>query len=236
MNVVLTWMRCNEMEERLAIAIDGPAGAGKSTVAKLVAEKLSFLYIDTGAMYRALTYAALREDISLSDGKEMRQLLDSLTIRLVNEKAYTKVLLNNEEVTEQIRSNEVNQHVSLAASHQAVREEMVERQRLLAKEGQVVLDGRDIGTHVLPNAKLKIFLTASVDERAKRRHEEQVKKGIDSDLEQLKKDIARRDEFDSTREVAPLKKAEDAKELDTTSLTIDEVVEAIIDLAKERIS
>ncbi|KGA99165.1 cytidylate kinase [Alkalihalobacillus alcalophilus ATCC 27647 = CGMCC 1.3604] len=224
------------MEERLAIAIDGPAGAGKSTVAKLVAEKLSFLYIDTGAMYRALTYAALREDISLSDGKEMRQLLDSLTIRLVNEKAYTKVLLNNEEVTEQIRSNEVNQHVSLAASHQAVREEMVERQRLLAKEGQVVLDGRDIGTHVLPNAKLKIFLTASVDERAKRRHEEQVKKGIDSDLEQLKKDIARRDEFDSTREVAPLKKAEDAKELDTTSLTIDEVVEAIIDLAKERIS
>ncbi|WP_413380451.1 (d)CMP kinase [Alkalihalobacillus sp. 1P02AB] len=224
------------MEERLAIAIDGPAGAGKSTVAKLVAEKLSFLYIDTGAMYRALTYAALKDNISLSDGKKMRQLLDNLTIKLLNEKAYTKVLLNNEEVTEQIRSNEVNQHVSLAASHQAVRKEMVERQRLLAKEGQVVLDGRDIGTHVLPNAKLKIFLTASVDERAKRRHEEQVQKGIDSDLEQLKKDIARRDEFDSTREVSPLKKAEDAKELDTTSLTIDEVVEAIIDLAKERIS
>ncbi|KMK76459.1 (d)CMP kinase [Alkalihalobacillus pseudalcaliphilus] len=224
------------MNERLAIAIDGPAGAGKSTVAKLVAEKLSFLYIDTGAMYRALTFSALQQGVNLHDENAMRTLLDTLNIKLVNEKEVSKVLINQEDVTDKIRTNEVNQNVSLASSHQAVREEMVERQRELAKVGEVVLDGRDIGTHVLPNAQLKVFLTASVEERAQRRHEEQVKKGMPSDFEELKADIARRDQFDSTREVSPLRKAEDAEELDTTHLSIEEVVQAIIELAKARIS
>lgn len=216
------------------IAIDGPAGAGKSTVAKLVAEKLSYLYIDTGAMYRSLTFAALRKGVNLENGSELRALLDTLTIDLRHDSEQVKVFLNNEDITEQIRSNEVTSNVSLVSSHEEVRTEMVERQRLLAKVGRAVLDGRDIGTYVLPKAEVKVFLTATVEERARRRHEELQAKGLQSDYEQLKFEIARRDDLDSTRVFAPLRKADDAIEIDSTHLTIPEVADAIIDLTKER--
>ncbi len=217
-----------KMENRINIAIDGPAGAGKSTVARLVAKKLSFLYIDTGAMYRALTYAALNNRIATDDGGALRQLLDRSQIRFINNESKMSVHLNGHDVTEAIRMAEVNQHVSQVSSHPEVREEMVERQRQMAKEGQAVLDGRDIGTHVLPQAGVKVFLTATVEERARRRHEEQVAKGIPSRFEQLKQEIARRDELDSTREVAPLQKAKDAIEIDTTSLAIADVARRLL--------
>lgn len=224
------------MSDSVNIAIDGPAGAGKSTVAKLVSEELGFLYIDTGAMYRALTLAALRNQVDMNSESELSKLLQTCHIQLVVNAEGASVLLNDEDVTKDIRSLEVNQHVSLVSSWEAVRVEMVERQRQLAQKTHSVLDGRDIGTYVLPNAQLKVFLTASVTERARRRHEEQVKKGMASDFEQLKIDIARRDELDSTRAFAPLKKAEDAIEIDTTTLSISEVAQAITDLAKERTS
>ncbi|MFK3936259.1 (d)CMP kinase [Alkalihalobacillus sp. NPDC078783] len=224
------------MSDSVNIAIDGPAGAGKSTVAKLVSEELGFLYIDTGAMYRALTFAALREDVNMNSESDLSQLLSNCRIQLVVNDEGASVLLNDEDVSKDIRSLEVNQNVSLVSSWEAVRVEMVERQRQLAKKTHSVLDGRDIGTYVLPNAQLKVFLTASVSERARRRHEEQLKKGMPSDYEQLKIDIARRDELDSTRAFAPLKKAEDAIEIDTTTLSISEVAQAITDLAKERTS
>lgn len=220
------------MKNNLTIAIDGPAGAGKSTVARLVAKQLSFLYIDTGAMYRALTYAAMRARVDLKDGKELKNLLDQLEIRFDHEKDEL-VLLNEEDVTERIRNAEVTANVSLVASHREVRVEMVERQRQLAKNRSAVLDGRDIGTYVLPDATVKIFLTASVKERAKRRFDEQMKKGIPSDLNQIEKDIAQRDQLDSTREIAPLIKADDAITIDSTNVSIEEVVQVIIGFAKE---
>ncbi|TSB46895.1 (d)CMP kinase [Alkalicoccobacillus porphyridii] len=222
------------MSNWVNIAIDGPAGAGKSTVAKLVSEKLSFLYIDTGAMYRALTLAVLKSKTNPSSETDVSELLNHSHIQLIVDQEGSRVLLNDEDVTLDIRSSEVNQLVSLVSSYQAVREEMVKRQRQLAGTTNSVLDGRDIGTYVLPYANLKVFLTAAVSERARRRHQEQIAKGMPSDLEQLKVDIAKRDELDSTRAIAPLKKAEDAVEIDTTALTIPEVVQAITELAKER--
>ncbi|WP_062046772.1 (d)CMP kinase [Bacillus sp. JCM 19034] len=216
------------------IAIDGPAGAGKSTVAKLVAEKLSFVYIDTGAMYRSLTYAALQENVNINDGALLSHLLSEKEIELKNGKQGTIVLLNGEDVTEEIRSASITANVSVVSQHKEVRNDMVERQRQLAKKGHAVLDGRDIGTYVLPHAELKVFLTATVEERAKRRYEELINKGEQVHFKQLIHDISKRDEMDSNREIAPLKKAIDAIELDTTSLTIDQVVNRITDLAKER--
>ncbi|MCL7748048.1 (d)CMP kinase [Halalkalibacter alkaliphilus] len=224
------------MINKINVAIDGPAGAGKSTVAKMVADQLSLLYIDTGAMYRTLAYAALENNVNVNDGDALKHLLDQLTIKLVNENSGTKVLLNDRDVSNEIRTAEVNKHVPVVASHEAVRLEMVERQRMLASEGNAILDGRDIGTHVLPDAEVKIFLNASVDVRAQRRHEEQVKKGLPSNLDELKKEIAKRDKLDSTREVAPLCKAVGATEVDTTSFTIPEVVDTIINLVKKPVS
>ncbi|MFC0559232.1 (d)CMP kinase [Halalkalibacter alkalisediminis] len=223
------------MNHSLNIAIDGPAGAGKSTVAKIVAERLSYLYIDTGAMYRTLAYAALTENVDVNDGDALKALLDHVTIELVNDESGLKVLLNGHDISEEIRTIEVSKQVPLVASHELVRVEMVERQRQLAAKGQTVLDGRDIGTHVLPDAKVKVFLTASVEIRAKRRHEELLKKGYSSDLEELKKDIAKRDEIDSTRAFAPLRKASHAIEINTSLLSIDEVVDAIIDLVEDSV-
>ncbi|WP_100372680.1 (d)CMP kinase [Bacillus sp. FJAT-45037] len=224
------------MNNVINIAIDGPAGAGKSTVAKLVAEQLDFLYIDTGAMYRALTYYALQKKINLEDENPLFALLTDIRIDLKSTEHHAQVFVNQADVTEEIRTDEVNKHVSLVSSHPSIRIEMVERQRNLAKGTNAVLDGRDIGTYVLPEAKVKVFLTASVEERAKRRHDEQVNKGYPSNLEELKKDIARRDQLDSTRDFAPLKQADDAVEIDSTSKSIPEVVQVIIDLVKERAS
>jgi CMP/dCMP kinase len=223
------------MNKRISIAIDGPAAAGKSTVAKIVAEKLTYVYIDTGAMYRALTFKALKEGVALDDEAELISLLNGTTIELLPGEAGQKVLIDGIEVTNEIRTAEVTNQVSYASVHEQVRKEMVKRQQLFAMDGGVVMDGRDIGTHVLPNAEVKVFLLASVEERAQRRHAENIQKGFPSDLEKLEQEIAARDKIDSEREVAPLKKAEDAVEIDTTSLSIADVVEKIMDLALERI-
>ncbi|MBE3568592.1 MAG: (d)CMP kinase [Bacillales bacterium] len=223
------------MVKEIQIAIDGPAAAGKSTVAKLVARKLSYLYIDTGAMYRALTYKALRLRADLEDEQELAKILNNTNIKLVQKNGEQRVLLDGMDVTDEIRSHEVTKHVSTVSKHPLVRKEMVERQRELARKGGIVMDGRDIGTHVLPNAEVKIFLVATVEERAKRRLRENLAKGFESDLVQLMKEIALRDKMDSEREASPLKKADDAIELDTTSLSIEKVVDHIMELVKERV-
>jgi cytidylate kinase len=223
------------MKEKISIAIDGPAAAGKSTVAKIVAENLSYIYIDTGAMYRSLTYKAILHQVNLENEFELNDLLEHTVIELLPEKGGQIILLDGKNVTNEIRTTEVTNSVSIVARHSLVRQEMVKRQQNLAAGGGVVMDGRDIGTHVLPNAEVKVFLLASVEERAHRRHVENLKKGFQSDLKKLQEEIALRDKLDSEREVAPLKKADDAVELDTTSLEIMQVVEVIMELVKERV-
>lgn len=220
-------------KKTLTIAIDGPAAAGKSTVAKLVAKQLAYLYIDTGAMYRALTLHALREGVDPNDEQALLDLFSNIDIKLKQEHDTQIVLLNQEDVTSDIRQPEVTNYVSIVAKHPKVRQIMVEKQRALATGHGVVMDGRDIGTYVLPHADLKFFLIASVEERAKRRYKENQARGIVSDFEELKKDIEQRDYRDMNRKIAPLKKADDAIEIDTTSLTIDQVVQRILDKAKQ---
>ncbi|EQB36093.1 hypothetical protein M948_13735 [Virgibacillus sp. CM-4] len=215
----------------VTIAIDGPAAAGKSTVAKIVAEKLSCVYIDTGAMYRALTLKAINNSINVNDENALVGLLSNTIIELQQSDKGQLVLLDNQDVTAAIRSIEVTNNVSFVAQHPAIRKEMVKRQQNLANKRDVVMDGRDIGTHVLPNAEVKIFLIASVDERAKRRYEENINNGISSDLNELKREIEQRDKIDSKREASPLVKASDAIEIDTTSLSIQEVAQRIFNEA-----
>ncbi|WP_043933585.1 (d)CMP kinase [Bacillus sp. EB01] len=223
------------METKISIAIDGPAAAGKSTVAKILAERLSYIYIDTGAMYRALTYKALKNGVDLENEESLIDMLLSSTIELFPSEKGQLVFLDKEEVTADIRTSEVTNSVSIVSRHRKVREEMVRRQQQFAENGGVVMDGRDIGTHVLPNAEVKVFLLASVEERAARRHSENLLKGFESVLETLKREIAARDKLDSEREVAPLVKAADAVEIDTTSLSIEEVADSIMSLVKERV-
>ena len=223
------------MTKKISVAIDGPAAAGKSTVAKIVAEQFAYIYIDTGAMYRALTLKALTNHINIENENELYDLLLNSEIILKPSPNGQLVFLDGQNVTEDIRSSDVTNSVSAVAKHASVRKEMVRIQQELAGNGGIVMDGRDIGTHVLPHAELKVFLIASVDERAKRRHAENVAKGFPSDLETLKQEIAARDRYDSEREVAPLKKAEDAIEIDTTSLNIHQVAESIISLINERV-
>lgn len=223
------------MTNKISIAIDGPAAAGKSTVAKIVAEQLSYIYIDTGAMYRALTLKSIRLNADLQDEAAIIEILQDTSINLLPGETGQLVYLDDQDVTTEIRTAEVTNSVSIVAKHPLVRHEMVSRQQKFATDGGVVMDGRDIGTHVLPNAEVKVFLLASVEERALRRHNENLTKGFPSDLSQLQQEIQQRDKLDSEREAAPLKKAEDAVELDTTSLTIQEVVKKILALAYERI-
>lgn len=223
------------LNKTIAIAIDGPAAAGKSTVAKLVAQKLSYIYIDTGAMYRALTLTALKANIDVDDEDHLIDLLNQLEIKLIQGDEEQKVLVNGEDVTTEIRSQKVTNNVSYVSAHAGIRIEMVKRQQALALDCGVVMDGRDIGTHVLPQAELKYFLIASVEERAKRRYEENVRKGITTNIKKLKAEIEQRDSIDSKREAAPLVKADDAEELDTTSLTIKDVVKIILDRANRLI-
>ncbi|MGN1401216.1 MAG: (d)CMP kinase [Bacillus sp. (in: firmicutes)] len=224
------------MIKRISIAIDGPAAAGKSTVAKIVAEHFSYVYIDTGAMYRALTLKALQNGVDVEDEQGLYKLLMDCRIVLKPSPTGQLVFVNNENVTEAIRTSEVTNSVSAVAKHPSVRSRMVEIQQQYAKEGGIVMDGRDIGTHVLPNAELKVFMIASVDERAERRHRENQAKGYSSDLETLRQEIAARDKYDSERKTAPLKKADDAIEIDTTSLNIQQVAGKIIELVTERIN
>ncbi|WP_214827224.1 (d)CMP kinase [Exiguobacterium sp. s26] len=221
------------MNKPLQIALDGPAGAGKSTIAKTLAKKLGYVYIDTGAIYRAVTYRALQDGVGLEDGPMLAEMIDKMDLRLVPSENGQRVYDGTEEVTDVIRTSEVTNNVSFVARQSEVRAALMDLQRDLASKGGIVMDGRDIGTHVLPGADLKVFMTATVEERARRRHEENVSKGLPSDLEQLQLEIALRDKRDSEREVAPLRQADDAHYLDTTELSIDGVVEAIEHLMKQ---
>ncbi|WP_018660442.1 (d)CMP kinase [Heyndrickxia acidiproducens] len=222
--------------KKINIAIDGPAAAGKSTAAKKVAEKLNYIYIDTGAMYRSLTYKALQRRENLEDGQALADLLYQTSIELQPGEKGQLVFVDGKDVTAKIRERDVTNSVSIVSKHRVVREEMVKRQQALASGGGVVMDGRDIGTQVLPDAELKIFLLASADERAQRRHAENLAKGYPSDLSELKSEIERRDKLDSEREVSPLCKAADAIALDTTSMGIDEVVSRMLELAQEKLA
>lgn len=220
---------------RLSVAIDGPAGAGKSTVARQVARQLGFTYVDTGAMYRAITWKALQNGSDLTDETNMTQLVRDTHIQLKTDKKEVLVWLDGQPVSEEIRTPEVTSHVSAVAGLAGVRKELLEKQRELARNGGVVMDGRDIGTRVLPEAGVKVFLTASIDERAHRRYNEWLRKGYSVNLEQLKQEIRQRDEKDKNRKHSPLTPAEDAVHLDTTGLTITEVVQAILDLCRTKV-
>ncbi|WP_100489648.1 (d)CMP kinase [Sporolactobacillus pectinivorans] len=222
------------MERLFQIAIDGPAAAGKSTVAKIVSKKLGYVYIDTGAMYRSLTYKALAVGTDLNNGVKLQTLLCETEIILRQSESGQRVFVDGEDVTERIRYPDVTAQVSLVSSFQEVRTEMVRRQRVLAERCNVVMDGRDVGTHVLPKAQVKIFLKASVDERAVRRFKEEELKGRHPSIKSLKEAIALRDKMDMERTASPLVKADDAVEMDTTSLSVEEVVAGILEIVKKR--
>ena len=214
------------------IAIDGPAGAGKSTIAKIVAKEKGFIYVDTGAMYRAIAYHLLQNHVDVEDVERICEEAQKADVSIRYIDGEQVVLLNGENVNAYLRQEEVGNMASASSVHAKVREKMTELQRKLAAEQDVVMDGRDIGTVVLPNADLKIFLTASVEERAKRRFDELKAKGENPDLSAIEKDIAERDHRDMTRQVAPLKQAEDAVLVDTTSMTIQEVADKIMSYIK----
>ena len=219
--------------KKIVVAIDGPAGAGKSTIAKLVAEKLGYAYIDTGAMYRSVALKFLQTGKDF-DEAFISQLAQTMIIEFKPEASVNRVFVDGVEVTDAIRSAEVTANVSRVAAIGDVREAMVAQQRRMGESGGVLMDGRDIGTVVFPNAQLKIFLTASVEERALRRYKELVAKGQDVDLAQLKKDIASRDKQDSERAISPLRQAEDALLLDTSDMNIDQVTAKILQLVEEK--
>lgn len=217
------------------VAIDGPAGAGKSTVARMVAGQLGYVYIDTGAMYRAVTLGALRREITAAEDARLSAFMDGLDIVLEPGENGQSVYLDGENVTALIRSREVTGNVSYFAASGIVREVLSSMQRAMARRKGIVMDGRDIGTHVLPDAELKVFLTASVKERAMRRFKELGDQAGVS-LEQLQSEIAQRDRLDEQREIAPLIKASDAIEVDSSHMTIDEVVEAIVKLSRTKLA
>ncbi|HEL1808723.1 TPA: (d)CMP kinase [Streptococcus suis] len=218
----------------IQIAIDGPASSGKSTVAKIIAKNLGYTYLDTGAMYRSATYLALTNGIEVTDQNRIVDLLAQYPIRFGrDENGQQLVFVGDEDVTLPIRDNQVTNNVSAVAALPLVREELVRLQQDIAQAGGIVMDGRDIGTVVLPQAELKIFLVASVEERALRRFKENTERGIETDLEILKEEIAARDYKDSHREVSPLKAADDAITFDTTGVSIEGVVKFISEKAKE---
>ena len=212
------------------IAIDGPAGAGKSTIAKIVAKELGFIYVDTGAMYRTLALACFRDEIDTSNEAAVVAKCESVEVTLGYEDGTQKVYLNGEDVSTEIRREEIGNLTSAIAVYPGVRKILVALQKDLAAKNDVVMDGRDIGTAVLPNADLKIYLTASVETRAKRRYDELVEKGQTCDLKEIEKDIEDRDYRDMNREVSPLSQADDAVLVDSSDMTIDEVVTKIISL------
>ncbi|HPT83329.1 MAG TPA: (d)CMP kinase [Limnochordia bacterium] len=216
----------------MKIAIDGPAGAGKSTIARLVAQRLGLRYLDTGAMYRALTLAALGRGVSCADEDALMKVATSMDLEIVfdQETKGNRIYLDGQDVTAQIREPQVNANVSLVSSHQKVREYIVALQKEIARQGCIVMDGRDIGTVVMPDADWKIFLYASVEERARRRQRELQRNGHEVDLPDLEAQIRQRDHFDSTRAFSPLRKAEDAIEVDTTHLSIEQVVDKVLSI------
>jgi len=212
------------------IALDGPAAAGKSTIAKQVASQLSMIYVDTGAMYRAITYKYLRTNQT----EDFEALIKDTTLELTyDETKGQRVILDNEDVTDYLRENDVTNNVSYVASKEPVRSFAVKKQKDLAAQKGIVMDGRDIGTVVLPNAELKVYMIASVEERAERRQKENELRGIDSNLEQLKVEIEQRDQYDMNREISPLRKADDAVTLDTTGKSIETVTNEILDMVNQ---
>lgn len=222
------------MAKTFNIAIDGPAGAGKSTIAKKVAAKLGFIYVDTGAMYRAMALYFLRKEISRNDQASIEAALDEIEISIRYEDGAQQVILNGENVSGLIRTEEVGNMASAVSVYGPVRQKLLELQRGLAQTSDVIMDGRDIGTCVLPQAQAKIYLTASSHVRALRRYKELADKGQMCNLEKIEQDIIERDYRDMHREIAPLKQAEDAVLVDSSQMDIDQVVEAIISVARER--
>lgn len=217
--------------QKINIAIDGPAGAGKSSISKAVAKKLGIIYVDTGAMYRACALYAIRNGISI-DEESLRGRLDDIKIELKYTEEGQRIFLGGEDVSEEIRMPEVSIGASDIAVIPVVRLKLVQMQREIAAKNSVIMDGRDIGTYVLPDADVKIYLTASVEERARRRVLEMKEKGMEADFEEVKRDIAYRDKNDSEREFAPLRQAEDAVLIDSTDLSFEEVIEKVLGLVK----
>ena len=211
-----------------SIAIDGPAGAGKSTIAKTIAKKLEFIYVDTGAMYRAMALFFIRSKIDDTDEAVIDAACKNIKVSIAYENGMQQVILNGENVTGQIRAEEVGNMASKTSAYPSVRASLLDLQRDLAKTADILMDGRDIGTNVLPDADLKIYLTASVEVRAKRRYDELIEKGQEADLAVIEEDIKKRDHQDMTRDIAPLKQAEDAVLVDSSGMTIEEVVDTVI--------
>ena len=216
------------------VAIDGPAGAGKSTIAKSVAAELNFIYVDTGAMYRAIALYLIRNGIKADESAEISAKCKEAKVSIQYVDGKQVVLLNGEDVNPYIRTEEVGNMASASSTNPDVRAQLLDLQRDLAASNDVIMDGRDIGTNILPNAQAKIYLTASIEVRAKRRYNELIAKGLECDLKEIEKDIAERDERDMNREIAPLKQAEDAVFLDTSDMGIEEVKNAIIDIIRSK--
>ena len=220
---------------KIAVAVDGPAGAGKSSISKIVAKKLGYLYIDTGAMYRSVTWAVLHNHIDVNNQTAVEALLPELDLTMEPSVDSCKVFIAGEDITDYIRTPQVNNAVSIVASYKGVRQYLVERQRLMAEAGGVILDGRDIGSVVLPNAELKIYLTASVEARAMRRYLEVKGTVNEQTLEDIKDSVMQRDDMDKNRKESPLIQVEDAVLVDSSEMTFDETVEHILHLVQERI-
>ena len=212
----------------LIVAVDGPAGSGKSTISKKIANKLNLTYLDTGAMYRMITYYVIKNNVDIENQNKLEGILDGLKLDIREDRFF----LNNEDISEEIRGVEVTNNVSKVAAVKIVREKLVDLQRSISRGKKVILDGRDIGTVVFPNADIKIFLVASPSERAKRRLKDFQNKGIEHSYEEVLDEIIKRDKMDSERQESPLKKADDAVEIDTSRMTIEEVSSIIIDLIK----
>ena len=217
------------------VALDGPAGAGKSTVAKAVAKNLEILYVDTGALYRSLALFAINNNVSCSDEENVLKILDKANVELKYVDKVQRVFLNGEDVSEKIRTPEISMGASDISAIPAVRQFLLDLQRKIARENSVIMDGRDIGTVILPDAEVKIFITASAEIRAKRRYDELIEKGQDVVYEDVLKDVIERDYNDSHRKIAPLKQADDAILLDTSSLSLDESIDAVIEIINNKI-
>lgn len=219
----------------ISIAIDGPAGAGKSTIAKLLAKKMNYIYVDTGAMYRAIALYIIRKNIESNEEEKIKSVLGQISISIEYKDDAQQVILNGENVNAYIRTEQVSKMTSDIAKYGAVREKLIDLQRQLAKDYNVIMDGRDIGTFVLKDANVKIYMTASSRTRALRRYTEYKEKGIECDIDTVEQDIIKRDYQDMHRDVAPLKKADDAVELDTSNMNIEEVVSAMEKICKDNI-
>ena len=219
-----------------SVAIDGPAGAGKSTIAKIVAKEKSFIYVDTGAMYRAMALYFIKQGISAEESEKISAAVDGADVTIEYVNGEQQVLLNGENVTPYLRTEEVGNMASASSVNGDVRKKLVELQQKLAQTTSVVMDGRDIGTCVLPNANVKVYLTASVEVRAQRRYKELIEKGQEADFEKIKKDIEERDYRDMNRDISPLRQADDAVLVDSSDLTIEESAAAILDLIDKNLA